>query len=430
MNAFTHVPPAENEPVLDYAPGSPERAELKHTLDRLKSTEIEIPLIIGGEEVRTGNVAEIVMPHDHGHVLGRYHIAGPAEIERAIEASQTAWQSWSRMAWNDRAAIFLRAAELAAGAWRQTLNASTMLGQSKTAHQAEIDAACEFVDFLRWNLEFAEEIYAQQPVSAPGMWNRSEYRPLEGFIYAVSPFNFTSIGGNLCTAPASMGNVIVWKPSFSAVYSNHFMMKLLAEAGLPAGVINFVPGDPEQVTEIVMGHPDFAGLHFTGSTDVFRSLWAKAGNNLARYRNFPRIVGETGGKDFIIALTPVPTPMRSSPPSSAAPLSIRVRSARPPHVPTFREASGSASATTSSSAPKASRWVTPATFATSWAPSFTKVPSASSPPIWSEPRRRPASTCLPEAPATTAKAGSCGPRFCASMTRTTRPCATSCSGPS
>lgn len=301
MNAFTHVPPAENEPVLDYAPGSPERAELKHTLERLKSTEIEIPLIIGGEEVRTGNVAEIVMPHDHGHVLGRYHIAGPAEVERAIEASQTAWQSWSRMAWNDRAAIFLRAAELAAGAWRQTLNASTMLGQSKTAHQAEIDAACEFVDFLRWNLEFAEEIYAQQPVSAPGMWNRSEYRPLEGFIYAVSPFNFTSIGGNLCTAPASMGNVIVWKPSFSAVYSNHFMMKLLAEAGLPAGVINFVPGDPEQVTEVVMGHPDFAGLHFTGSTDVFRSLWDKAGRNLGQYRNFPRIVGETGGKDFIIA---------------------------------------------------------------------------------------------------------------------------------
>lgn len=301
MSAFAHVPYPGNEPVLDYAPGSPERSDLKHALDQLRSTELEIPLIIGGEEVRTDHVAEVVMPHNHEHVLARYHLAGPDEVRQAIEAAREAWHSWSRMAWEDRAAIFLRAAELAAGPWRQTLNASTMLGQSKTAHQAEIDAACELIDFFNWNVHFAEEIFAEQPTSGPGTWNRSEYRPLEGFVYAVSPFNFTSIGGNLAAAPAMMGNVVLWKPSLSAVYSNHFIMKLLREAGLPAGVINFIPGQPGEVTDALIEHPDFAGLHFTGSTEVFRQLWERTGRCIAGYRSYPRIVGETGGKDFIVA---------------------------------------------------------------------------------------------------------------------------------
>jgi 1-pyrroline-5-carboxylate dehydrogenase len=301
MSSFPHVPFPENEPVLDYAPGSPERADLKHTLEQLKRTELEIPLVIGGQEVRTGHTAEVVMPHNREHVLARYHLAGEAEVKQAIEAAREAWHGWSRMAWQDRAAIFLRAAELAAGPWRQTLNASTILGQSKTAHQAEIDAACEWVDFLNWNTHFAEEIFAEQPVSSPGVWNRSEYRPLEGFVYAVSPFNFTSIGGNLAAAPALMGNVVLWKPSLSAVYSNHFVLRLLEEAGLPPGVINFIPGQPGEVTDALIEHPDFAGLHFTGSTDVFRMLWERTGRAIAKYRNYPRIVGETGGKDFIVA---------------------------------------------------------------------------------------------------------------------------------
>jgi 1-pyrroline-5-carboxylate dehydrogenase len=300
MNAFSHVPPPGNEPVLDYAPGSPERAELKSTLARMADQVIEIPLIIGGEEVRTGRMRDVVLPHNHGHVVARYHMAGADEVKQAIEAAMEAWTGWSRMAWEDRSAVFLRAADLLAGPWRQTLNASTMLGQSKTAHQAEIDAACELVDFFRWNLFFAEELYAQQPVSSPGMWNRSEYRPLEGFIYAVSPFNFTSIGGNLPAAPAIMGNVALWKPSLHAVYSNWFVMRLLMAAGLPDGVINFIPGEPGEVTDALLHHRDFAGLHFTGSTEVFKMLWERTGANIDRYRNYPRIVGETGGKDFIV----------------------------------------------------------------------------------------------------------------------------------
>ncbi|HSM06305.1 MAG TPA: L-glutamate gamma-semialdehyde dehydrogenase [Longimicrobiales bacterium] len=301
MSGHIHIPPPENEPVLSYAPGTPERAELVAELDRLAGTETEVPLIIAGEEVRTGNTHEIVMPHDHSHVLGRYHMAGEAEVERALEAGRAAWEGWSRMAWVDRAGVFLKAADLVAGPYRARINATTMLGQSKTAHQAEIDAACELADFYRFNAYFAEGIHEEQPISAPGIWNRMEYRPLEGFIYAVSPFNFTSIGGNLSGAPAMMGNVSLWKPSHNAVLSNAVIMEALIEAGLPPGVINFVPGNAVMVTDIVLRQPDFAGLHFTGSTNVFRSFWERIGANIANYRNYPRIVGETGGKDFILA---------------------------------------------------------------------------------------------------------------------------------
>jgi len=301
MNRSIEIPTPVNEPVLDYAPGSPERAELEAALERLSSSKIEIPLLIGGDEVRTGDTHPITSPHDHELELGSWHAAGRDEVARAIEASVEAWHTWSRMPWADRAAIFLRAADLVAGPYRAELNAATMLGQSKTAHQAEIDAACELADFYRFNAAFAEEIFQKQPLSDVGGWNRTEYRPLEGFIYAVSPFNFTAIGGNLVGAPAMLGNVAVWKPSISAVYANWVVMKVLRAAGLPDGVINFVPGDPALVTDVVLSHPEFAGLHFTGSTDVFRMLWQRIGENLSTYRNYPRIVGETGGKDFIVA---------------------------------------------------------------------------------------------------------------------------------
>ncbi|NNK64315.1 MAG: L-glutamate gamma-semialdehyde dehydrogenase [Gemmatimonadetes bacterium] len=302
MNGSIRIPTPINEPVLSYAPGTPERASLKARLAEMAANPVEVPLIISGEEVRTGDVHEIRAPHDHQQVLGTYHSAGPAEVARAIESSQEAWETWSRMAWVDRAAVFLRAADLLAHPrWRDTVNAATMLGQSKTVHQAEIDSACELIDFWRFNCHFAEKIYADQPLSAPGMWNRSEYRPLEGFIYAVSPFNFTSIGGNLCGAPALMGNVVLWKPSHTAVLSNYFLMRILVEAGLPAGVVNFIPGDSSRITDSLLGHPDFAGLHFTGSTGVFQMFWERIGGDIAQYRSYPRIVGETGGKDFIVA---------------------------------------------------------------------------------------------------------------------------------
>jgi 1-pyrroline-5-carboxylate dehydrogenase len=301
MNGRFRVPPPVNEPVLAYAPGSRERRELEAKLTELSASEVEIPLVIGGEEVRTGDTSAVVMPHDHGHLIGRCHQAGPREVARAIEASQEAWQAWSRTRWEDRAAIFLRAAELLATTWRATLNASTMLGQSKTAHQAEIDAACELIDFLRFNVHFAERIYEDQPISSPGVWNRSDYRPLEGFVYAVTPFNFTAIGGNLPTAPAIMGNVVLWKPSSSALHSAHYVMRLLMEAGLPPGVVNFIPGNPVTVTESLIEDPAFSGIHYTGSTSVFQSLWKQMGENISTYRTYPRIVGETGGKDFIVA---------------------------------------------------------------------------------------------------------------------------------
>jgi 1-pyrroline-5-carboxylate dehydrogenase len=300
MNGSIKIPPPVNDPVRSHAPGTPERRELKAKLDELASTRFDIPLIIGGEEVRTGRTGQIRVPHDHQHVLADYHMAGPDDVARAIASSREAWESWSRAPWADRAAVFLRAADLLESKWRSTVNASTMLGQSKTAHQAEIDAACELVDFYRFNAHFAERIYEEQPFSSPGMWNRSEYRPLEGFIYAISPFNFTSIGGNLCGAPVLMGNVSLWKPSRTAVFSNYFIMKVLEEAGLPPGVINFVPGDSGEITDALLAHPDFAGLHFTGSTGVFQMFWERIGANIAGYRSYPRIVGETGGKDFIV----------------------------------------------------------------------------------------------------------------------------------
>jgi len=290
-----------NEPVLSYAPGTPERKELKGKLAEMNASKIEIPLIIGGEEVRTGDTIDVTMPHDHGHVLATAHRAGKEEVARAIEVSREAWESWARTPLQDRAAVFLRAAELLSTTWRSTLNAATMLGQSKTAHQAEIDSACEVIDFWRFNALFAERLYEDQPISSPGVWNRSEYRPLEGFVYAVTPFNFTAIGANLPGSPALMGNVVQWKPSSASLYSNYWLMKLLMEAGLPPGVINFIPGDAVTVTEALITHPDFAGLHYTGSTSVFQSLWKQMGDNIQRYRTYPRIVGETGGKDFIVA---------------------------------------------------------------------------------------------------------------------------------
>jgi len=301
MNRSTQIPAPINEPVLDYEPGSDEKEELKAVLAEMAATPVDIPLIIGGEEVRTGNTEPITSPHDHSLKLGQWHKAGPAEVQAAIEASAEAWVTWSRMNWSDRAAIFLRAADLIAGRWRPTINAATILGQSKTVYQAEIDAACELVDFFRFNAYFADEIFGGQPYSSDGIWNSTEYRPLEGFIYAVSPFNFTAIGGNLTGAPAMLGNVVLWKPSMSAVYSNYLIMKVLEEAGLPAGVINFIPGDPVEVTDALIDHQDFAGLHYTGSTEVFQMLWKRIADNLPKYRSYPRIVGETGGKDFIVA---------------------------------------------------------------------------------------------------------------------------------
>jgi 1-pyrroline-5-carboxylate dehydrogenase len=294
-------PKPANEPVRDYAPGSPERAELQRRLAEMQGERIEIPLVIGGEEVTTGDTAESVMPHRKGHVLADVHQGGPAEVDRAIKAAAEAWEDWARLPWEERASVFLRAAELLAGPWRATLNAATMLGQSKTAHQAEIDAACELIDFWRFNVEFMTRIYEEQPISSQGTWNRLEYRPLEGFVFAVTPFNFTSIAGNLPTSPALMGNTVVWKPAGTAAYSAHFIMRLLQEAGLPDGVINLVYGPGATIGDAALASSDLAGVHFTGSTAVFQGMWKTIGNNIEEYRNYPRIVGETGGKDFIVA---------------------------------------------------------------------------------------------------------------------------------
>ncbi len=300
-NGLFRVPDPINETILDYAPGSPERASLARQLERMASREIEIPARIGGRKVRTGRLAEAVMPHDHAHVLARWHKCRGPEIERAIRAALDARRTWSRMAWQDRAAIFLKAADLLAGPHRDRLNAATMLGQSKTVQQAEIDAACELTDFWRYNPYFMQRIYEEQPRSSAGCWNYVENRPLEGFVFAVTPFNFTSIAGNLPTAPAMMGNTVLWKPASSAVYTAHFIMDILEEAGLPGGVINMVPGSGGDVGDPVLSSPDLAGIHFTGSTDVFKGMWATVGANIGRYKYYPRIVGETGGKDFIFA---------------------------------------------------------------------------------------------------------------------------------
>jgi 1-pyrroline-5-carboxylate dehydrogenase len=294
-------PKPVNEPVRDYAPGSPEREEVRRRLDQMQGERIELPLVIGGEDVTTGNTAEAVMPHKKSHVLGDVHQGGPQEVERAIGAAADAWHDWSRLPWEERAAVFLRAAELLSGPWRATLNAATMLGQSKTVHQAEIDAACELIDFWRFNVEFMTRIYEEQPISSQGTWNRMEYRPLEGFVFAVTPFNFTAIAGNLPASAALMGNTVVWKPAGTAAYSAYFLMRLLQEAGLPDGVVNLVYGPGARIGDAALASPNLAGVHFTGSTAVFQGMWQTIGQNIASYRNYPRIVGETGGKDFIVA---------------------------------------------------------------------------------------------------------------------------------
>ena len=295
------VPPPLNEPVKSYAPGSPEKAALKTRLAEMAKERVDIPIIIGGKEIRTGDLSQSVMPHDHAHVLADWHRATPAVVNQAIAAAKSAEADWANWSWEDRAAVFLRAAELLTTTWRQTVNASTMLGQSKTAFQAEIDSACELIDFWRFNPYYAQELYAEQPLSSAAMWNQLDYRALEGFTYAVTPFNFTSIAGNLPTAPALMGNTVVWKPAGTAMLSGYYIMKLLEAAGLPPGVINFVPGDAVAISDIALSHRDLAGVHFTGSTRVFNSMWQTIGSSMTTYRSYPRVVGETGGKDFIVA---------------------------------------------------------------------------------------------------------------------------------
>ena len=295
------VPSPLNDVNKTYLPGSPERAELKARLAQMAAERIEIPLVIGGKRIKTARVEQAVMPHDHTHVLADWHVAEREHVQQAVAAAAVAHREWASWSWQDRAAVFLRAAELLTTTWRATLNAATMLGQSKTAFQAEIDAASEMIDFWRFNPAYAQELYQEQPISGHTMWNAVEYRPLEGFVYAVTPFNFTSIAGNLPTAPALMGNTVIWKPASSAMLSAHYIMQLLEAAGLPPGVINFVPGDAVQISDILLDSPDLAGIHFTGSTHVFQSMWNKVGQNIARYRSYPRLVGETGGKDFIVA---------------------------------------------------------------------------------------------------------------------------------
>ncbi len=295
------VPTPVNEPVKGYAPGSPERRSLQARLASMAAERIEVPLVIGGKELRTGRLAQAVMPHDHAHVLADVHMGGEAEVALAIEAARKAKAAWSEMPWEQRVAIFLKAADLLAGPWRDTLNAATMLNQSKTCFQAEIDSACELADFFRFNAHFYAQILREQPESSAGVWNRTEHRPLEGFVFAATPFNFTSITGNLPTAPALTGNTVVWKPASTALLSAHYLIKLLEAAGLPPGVINLVPGSGRAVGDPVLASPELAGIHFTGSTAVFNGMWRTVGQNLDRYRVYPRLVGETGGKDFILA---------------------------------------------------------------------------------------------------------------------------------
>jgi 1-pyrroline-5-carboxylate dehydrogenase len=294
------VPRPENDPNLSYAPGTAARAELKARLNQMAGETVDIPIIIGGKEIRTGTTEKVVMPHKHGHVLGNFHKATAEHVRQAAEAAVKARKEWSSWSFDDRAAVFLRAAELLTTTWRSTVVAATMLGQSKTAFQSEIDAASELVDFWRFNVAFAQELLSEQPDSSHTVWNQMEYRPLEGFVYAVSPFNFTAIGGNLAGAPALMGNAVLWKPASTSMLSSYYVMRLLETAGLPPGVINFIPGDAVAISNTVLDHPDLAGIHFTGSTGVFNSMWQKVGENLGKYRGYPRLVGETGGKDFIV----------------------------------------------------------------------------------------------------------------------------------
>ena len=298
---FFHVPTAINEPVKSYAPGSPERALVLAQYKEYFNSNTDIPMYIGSEEVRTGNTRNMTPPHDHQHVVGHYHLSQESHVKNAIKAALEARKKWSQIPWEQRAAIFLRAAELVAGPYRAKINAATMIAQSKTIHQAEIDAACEYIDFLRFNVEFMSQIYDEQPDSSEGIWNRVAYRPLEGFVYAITPFNFTAIAGNLPASAAMMGNVIVWKPSDHQIFSAKVLMDIFKEAGLPDGVINMIYGDPVMITDTVLASSDFAGIHFTGSTFVFKEIWKKIGENIHNYKTYPKIVGETGGKDFIIA---------------------------------------------------------------------------------------------------------------------------------
>jgi len=300
FSGIRKVIPPVNEPIRSYAPGSPEKASLKARLAAMAGEVIDIPLIIGGQEIRTGDLGHAVMPHDHKHVLATYHQARPKDVAAAIAAAQAAKAEWASWAWEDRAAVFLKAADLLATTWRDTLNAATMLNQSKTVYQSEIDAACELIDFWRFNVGFCSELMAEQPVSTTAMWNQTDYRPLEGFVYAVSPFNFTAIGGNLTSTPALMGNTVLWNPAATAMLGAYYTMKLLEAAGLPPGVINFVPGDPVMISQIAMGSADLGGIHFTGSTGVFQGMWEHVGTNIKKYQSYPRLVGETGGKDFIM----------------------------------------------------------------------------------------------------------------------------------
>ena len=298
---FFNVPKAVNEPVKSYAPGTPEREQVLAAYRKMWNEQIDVPLYIGSEEIRTGNTQNMSAPHDHQHIVGKYHLAEKTHVEKAISTALEARKRWSKMTWENRAAIFLKAAELIAGPYRAKINAATMIAQSKTIHQAEIDAACELIDFLRFNVEYMSQIYNDQPISDSSVWNRLEHRPLEGFVYAITPFNFTAIAANLPSSAAMMGNVVVWKPSDSQIFSAKVIIDVFKEAGLPDGVINVIYGDPVMITDTLLASPDFAGLHFTGSTHVFKDLWAKIGTNIHNYKTYPRIVGETGGKDFILA---------------------------------------------------------------------------------------------------------------------------------
>jgi 1-pyrroline-5-carboxylate dehydrogenase len=301
FNGVRRIPTPRNEPVRSYGPGSAEKTALKSRLASMANERIEIPVVIGGKRIHTGDLAHAVMPHLHSHVLADWHKARPGDIDAAIASARSAQREWASWPWEARAAVFLKAAELLATTHRATVNAATMLGQSKTVHQAEIDAACELIDFWRFNVGFAEELYREQPLSDATAWNQLDYRPLEGFVYAVTPFNFTAIGGNLPTAPALMGNTAIWKPASTAMLSAWYVYQILEEAGLPPGVINFLPGDAGMISDALLDSPHLAGVHFTGSTEVFNSMWKTIGGNMSRYRSYPRIVGETGGKDFVIA---------------------------------------------------------------------------------------------------------------------------------
>lgn len=298
---FFKVPKAVNEPVKSYAKGTPEREAVLKAYKELWNQQVDVPLYVGAEQIRTGKTKNMIAPHDHQHVVGTYHLAEKQHVEKAIKTALEARKKWAALPWEERAAIFLKAAELIAGPYRAKMNAATMIAQSKTIHQAEIDSACELIDFLRFNVEFMANIYNDQPISTDGVWNRVEYRPLEGFVYAVTPFNFTAISGNLPASVALMGNVVIWKPSNAQVYSANMIVQIFKEAGLPDGVINFINGDAAMITETLLASPDFAGIHFTGSTGVFQDIWKKIGNNIHNYKTYPKIVGETGGKDFIVA---------------------------------------------------------------------------------------------------------------------------------